>query len=118
MRSLASYILAALVIGLALDFVAPVASIGTSSNRWPSVEISAPAGHQMVNRSGKADRLSFSGKSNLDKTVRDFAPTPAPVIRPVPEGCDPAFSPLSASARLNYASRCVADNSSGRSNAV
>ena len=102
MRSFASYILAALAIGLALDFVAP--AVG-SADRWPSVE--TPRFEQSVNRTGKADRLNVSGRNTLDKTVREL-PAVEPAKRLVPEGCDPAFSPLSASARLNYASRCAA----------
>jgi hypothetical protein len=118
MRSFASYILAALVIGLALDFVAPAVSVGNTPSRWPSVSVSSPTAQQTVNRGVKSDRLNVSGKTTLDKAVRDFAPAQKPAARPVLEGCDPAFSPLSASARLNYASRCVADNSNDHSKAV
>jgi hypothetical protein len=103
MRSLASYILAAFAIAMALDFVVPTAG----SERWPSVEMGAPRLQQNVNRDAKSDRLNATGRGALDKTVRDV-PLVTPVRRQVPEGCDPAFSPLSASARLNYASRCVA----------
>lgn len=115
MRSLASYVLAALVIGMALDFIAPAASVVDASNRWPSLDTVTP----VVNRDGKTDRLdlggnTLSGKTRLEKTVHDVAPA-VPASRPVLEGCDPAFSPLSASARLNYPSRCVADNPDGRS---
>ncbi len=106
MRSIASYILAALVIGLMLDIMAP--ALGSATSRWPSVEASTVRSQQTVNRDGKADRLS--GASTLEKTVREI-PHPTPVVRPVPEGCDPAFSPLSVSARLNFAARCVADAS-------
>ena len=106
---LASYILAALAIGFMLDVIAP--AMGSSStNRWPSVEVSKAA-NQVVNRDAKADRLPASGRSSLEKTVREIPHTPA--TRPVPEGCDPAFSPLSVSAKLNYASRCMADASQG-----
>jgi hypothetical protein len=115
MRSLASYVLVALVIGMALDFIAPAASVVDASNGWPSLDAVTP----IVNRANKTDRLDWggntlSGKSRLEKTVHDVAPA-MPASRPVLEGCDPAFSPLSASAQLNYPSHCVVDNSDGRS---
>ena len=104
MRGLASYILAALAITLALDFVVPASG---TSHSWPGA---APAPfNQSVNREFKSDRLDVSGKNTVNKSVREM---PEPARRAVPEGCDPAFSPLSASARSsNYASRCLADNS-------
>ena len=106
MRSIASYILAALVLGFMLDIFAP--AFGSATNRWPSVEvITSTANQQAVNRDAKGDRLKASGASTLDKTVREI-PHSATVKRNVPEGCDPAFSPLSVSASLNYASRCMA----------
>ena len=114
MRALTSYILAALMIGLALDFVAPsVFPVGLSSNVWPSAEGSASAGLQIVNRAAKANRLQVSAKnhSTQTKTVRDVTPSIMPAARKVPDGCDPAFSPLSASASLNYAAKCVAEYS-------
>jgi hypothetical protein len=118
MRSLASYILAALLIGIALNFAAPASSVnGALAKSWPSAD-QGQIGQQVVNRDGKSDRLLSSGTSSRNiqtntqiKTVREIAPK-APSARSVLKGCDPAFSPLSASARLNYSSRCVADNSS------
>ena len=115
MRNFVPYTLAAFVMGLALNFVAPAAPVSLSTNIWPNVDMP----YQTVNRTGKSDRLPIdiqSNRNNQSKTVRDFAPAGAPTraVRPVPEGCDPAFSPLSASARLNYPSRCLADSSDGR----
>lgn len=104
MRSLATYVLAALLLGLALDFIAPGQSISNASNRWPSIEQAHQ--QQVVERSGKGDRLDAAPKSNVDKSARE-TPRPATPVRTVMEGCDPAFSPLSAARASNFASRCV-----------
>ncbi|MGI8526076.1 MAG: hypothetical protein ACR2K5_07820 [Pseudolabrys sp.] len=107
MRAFTTYILAALLFGIVLDFAA--APVGATSNMWPNAESARSVGTQIVNRGAKADRLQITVKrqSTQIKTVREVTPEAAPMVRSVPEGCDAAFSPLSASARLNYASRCL-----------
>lgn len=99
MRGFASYLLAGILVVLAMDMVAPPIGIGLSVGAWPATEV-APA-VQVVDRSGKGDRLNTS--TTVGK--RQEPVTPPPVLI----GCDPAFSPLSASARANFSGRCVAE---------
>ena len=68
----------------------------------PAVFEAAPA-QTVVNRAGKGDR---------ELTIRDArnssAKKPAASREPkILDGCDPAFSPLTASAKNNFANRCV-----------
>lgn len=59
---------------------------------------------QSVDRTGKADRLILRDGGHLRPSQRMPANQPSPI----PDGCSPAFSPLSSSAKLNYAVRCLA----------
>jgi len=62
---------------------------------------------QAVNRTLKGNRLPLP----VSVEKRQPAPTPAPTTRKPPTimvGCDPAFSPLAASAHANFPGRCVA----------
>ncbi|HZP74862.1 MAG TPA: hypothetical protein VFB45_01850 [Pseudolabrys sp.] len=62
-----------------------------------------------VDRTHKGDRLKMLGASRDSRGQGPVAPNPAR-SSDVPVGCDPAFSPLSSSARAsNFASRCLAD---------
>lgn len=102
MRGFTSYLLAGIFVVLAMDMVAPPIGLNFSIAAWPAV---APA-VQVVDRAGKGDRLQVStsvvNRNQLDQQ--------APAIRPVVMvGCDPVFSPLSASAQANFAGRCVAE---------
>jgi hypothetical protein len=97
MRNLISYLSAGALIVLALDFIAPPIGFRLPVKAWPAVEQGAVM--QSVDRSNKADRLvpAIAKRPTVTK--------PATVL----VGCDPAFSPLSASARANnFPGRCVA----------
>ena len=86
---------------LATAYVAVSAESGLSAFR-PMVIEPAPAAETVVNRTNKGDR----GLKTLD--ARGLA-TPATAAKEhkILEGCDPAFSPLTASAKNNFASRCL-----------
>lgn len=93
---------------LATAYVAVSAETGIDAFR-PSVFEPAPSVESFVNRTNKGDR---------ERTVRDArgpakqnpAPSkPATTAQDkVLEGCDLAFSPLTASAKNNFAGRCLA----------
>lgn len=81
---------------LALELFVPPAGIGLAVNAWSVV----PPGDTMqyVDRTNKGDRLNMS-VTTIDKQRR----APAKIL----VGCDPAFSPLSASASANFPGRCA-----------
>jgi len=93
MRGLVSYLLAAFVVVMALDSVAPI-GLGLARGAIPVAEGSLV---QSVDRSHKADRLPVT----TEKEQRAVQPS-------MLVGCDPGFSPLSVSARANFARRCIA----------
>ena len=98
MRGFASYLLAGILAVLALDVMAPPVGLGLAVGAWPAVQHEKII--QIVDRTHKGDRL-----------VTPTADGKRPVqIKPpgVMVGCEPAFSPLSASARANFSGRCVA----------
>lgn len=94
MRELVSYVIAGALVISALGFLAPPAGL--------AVGISAQTvqGLQTVDRRHKGNRLPEPAAA-----VRKQAPARRPAMM---TGCDPAFSPLSASAKANFAARCVA----------
>jgi hypothetical protein len=112
MCALLRYSAGGLAVLLTTAYVAVSAETGISAFR-PTVIEPASGAQTMVNRSNKGDR---------EVTVRDAR---APVTQPMPataarnrpataakepkilEGCDPAFSPLTASAKNNFAGRCL-----------
>jgi hypothetical protein len=101
MRGLASYLLAGILVMMVLDFVAPPVGLGLAVGAPPVTERFAPAQSQFVDRTNKGDRLivpAYGGKPQ--------APEEPPLVL---IGCDPAFSPLSASASANNVRRCVAE---------
>ena len=91
-----------LIAGAALAVLAPLAAtdliagprIAASQGKHEKFEI------QTVNRAGKSDRLHNPRRATRDSD--DAKPAKIPV------GCDPAFSPLSKGARMNFSSRCLA----------
>ena len=95
MRGFASYLLAGVVVVLALDFIAPPTGLGMAVGAWPAAPMPVI---QAVNRTGKADRMPLPAAIQKRETPRK---SPAMLA-----GCDPVFSPLSASARANFAGRC------------
>jgi hypothetical protein len=99
MRGIASYLLAGVFVVLALDIVAPPAGLGFSPvGASPSSVNNMTL--QSVDRTNKGDRVPVTtiGK-NLPVQQK-----PQKMLT----GCDPAFSPLSAQARVNFARSCVA----------
>ncbi len=91
MRGFVSYLIAGLVI-LAVGFGLSVGAAPIAKN--DSIL-------QTVDRSNKGDRIPVT-------TVGKQQPEPAKKRPSVLTGCDPAFSPLSTSARNNFARSCVA----------
>jgi hypothetical protein len=131
MLKLAPYFAGAVAALVAMDFAPPVKS---AIDEWAGASANASTVQVMntVDRSHKGDRLVPSRPSlgalpaiNNDVafpqvTIRDkeraaAKPVPAeqaqkPIVvrgSKVPIGCDPAFSPLAASASLNFAGRCL-----------
>ena len=97
MRGFASYLVAGILVVLAMDFAAPPAGLGLARGAWPAGEPVPVA--RMVVRAHKGDRLPMlptSGKLPVQQKA------PAMLV-----GCDPMFSPLSASAKVNSPGRCI-----------
>ena len=98
---------------LTTAYVAVSAESGTGAFR-PSVVEPSAVGQTLVNRTTKGDREANLRDARNPSAQRLPAtslekkklPTP-PKERKILEGCDPAFSPLTASAKNNFASRCV-----------
>jgi hypothetical protein len=100
MREFISYILAAIVVVIALDAIAPLAGFGLAIGARPAIEQENATG-QVVDRTHKADRLQVPAANG-----RRMSPPRAPAA--VLVGCEPVFSSLSANARANFAGRCAA----------
>ena len=98
MRGLTSYLLAGILVMLVLDFIAPPAGLGPAVGATSAVGYAAPT--QIVDRTHKGDRLRLPTDVGTQQT-----PSPLPKVM---VGCDPAFSPLLASARASTAGRCIA----------
>jgi hypothetical protein len=98
MRGFASYLVAGVLVVLAMDFIAPPAGLGLALGAWPAVDQNTVV--QSVVRTHKGDRMSAPGTIG-----KPPAPQRSPIIL---VGCDPVFSPLSASARANFPGRCIA----------
>lgn len=98
MRGIASYLIAGVFVVLALDFVAPPIGLGLSPVGATPAAVNDIA-LQSVDRSNKGDRVPVAtmGKNQVEQ------PKPQKMLT----GCDPAFSPLSAQARANFARSCV-----------
>lgn len=98
---------------LTTAYVAVSAESGSGAFR-PTVVEPSPAGQTVINRAAKGDREATLRDAQIPSAQRLPAtsvekkklPTP-PKERKILEGCDPAFSPLTASAKNNFASRCV-----------
>lgn len=97
MRSLISYVMTGMFLGLALYLIAPAGSLGVAAS--PAVEQGALV--QSVNRAHKGNRMTVP-MSTVGKT-RQLPKSPILLA-----GCDPAFSRLSASAQANVSGRCLA----------
>ena len=95
--------LAGLLVGVAIAIALPFAGaevFATLSVPAQATGVAAPALQpvQSVNRAGKTDRLHPSHNA-IGRS--------APKAPKIPEGCDPAFSPLSRGASSNFSSRCL-----------
>lgn len=101
MRGVAAYVLAGILVMLAMDMMAPAGVFGVPVKAWPVVapETMPATIMQSVDRTKKGDRLRAP-------TAADKRPVPqkAPIVL---VGCDPLSSPLSASARANIPGRCL-----------
>ena len=97
MRGFASFLVAGILVVLALDVLAPPVGLGLALGAWVSADQESIM--QSVNRTHKSDRLFVP-----TSTVGKQQPPKAPVVM---VGCEPVFSPLSASARANFPGRCV-----------
>jgi hypothetical protein len=97
MRWLASYVVAGILVVLAMDFFAPPFGLGLPVGAWPAAAQDSLV--QSVVRTNKGDRLM------VPKTIgKQQAPRKSPTML---VGCDPVFSPLSASASANFPGRCI-----------
>jgi hypothetical protein len=92
--------LAGILVGAALAAAAPFAGAEFFATfSAPATAKSIDFAPQTVNRAQKSDRLHEP--QNAIRT--------APAKKPhIPEGCDPAFSPLSKGAASNFSGRCLA----------
>lgn len=99
MRAFASYLMAGILVALALHLFAPPFGLGLAVHAWSAVPPGATL--QYVDRTHKGDRRNVS-VTTVDK--RQMRRTPSKMM----DGCDPAFSPLSVEASANFAGRCAA----------
>jgi hypothetical protein len=100
MRGMVSYLVAGILVVLALNMVAPPIGLGFSSVGASPVAFNGDAAMQSVDRSNKGDRISVT---TIDKRQLEAPRRPTIMLA----GCDPAFSPLAASARANFARSCI-----------
>ena len=94
---------------LATAYVAVSAETGMDAFR-PSVFEPAPSVESFVHRTNKGDR-EFTVRDERGPATQGLAPSKPATTAQEPrilEGCDPAFSPLMASAKNNFAGRCLA----------
>ena len=95
---------------LTTAYVATSAESGISAFR-PTIIEPASAATTVVNRATKGDRAVATRNEAAQRVPTTPAPSkPATAAREpkILEGCDPAFSPLTSSAKSNFASRCMA----------
>ena len=98
MRGCVSYVTAGVVVMLSMDLIVPPVGLGLVVGARPAVDRSSAL--QSVDRKHKGERmpaLTIIGKQQLPLKL------PAVLI-----GCEPVFSPLSASTHANFPGRCVA----------
>jgi hypothetical protein len=95
MRGLVPYLLAGILVVLAMDVVAHTSGLGMALSARPVTEHGAIT--QFVDRTHKGDRLSWPTDVNTQQAL------PKAMV-----GCDPAYSPLLTSARASTAGRCIA----------
>lgn len=98
MRGFASYLIAGLFVLLALGVLAPPVGFGFSSVGAAPAPVYAPL--HVVDRANKGDRMPVT---TISKRQPEMKAAPKMLT-----GCEPAFSPLSVSARANFARSCAA----------
>ena len=101
MRGISSYLLASVAIALAWAFLMPPNGLKPALGSWSSAPVTLtndPMIRQQVDRTHKGDRLKMP--SNVGSRRAPQIPAATLV------GCEPSFSPLSASATV--AGRCIA----------
>lgn len=98
MRGFILYLVAGIFVVAALDIVAPPLGFGLTAGA--SAVSKRDLVPQTVDRTNKSDRLVVPAAAGKEQKPRK-----SPVVL---VGCEPAFSPLSASARANFVGRCVA----------
>ncbi len=93
MRGFMSYILAGILVAIAMAFIAPLAGLSLSVGARSTVERGYAV--QSVNRAHKGDRLMLPAAADQPQL-----PVKSPAIKSptVLVGCEPVFSALSASA--------------------
>lgn len=112
MCALLRYSAGGLAVLLTTAYVAASAESGISAFRAAVIE-PAPAAKTVVNRTTKADRevaiRNVGGSVTQRMPIRPAQNKPATAIKDskILEGCDPAFSPLTGSAKNNFANRCL-----------
>lgn len=87
-------------------YVAVSAESGLSAFR-PTVIEPTGAAQTIVNRMNKGDRELTVRDARVPTSAHDKRKPAAAKEPKILEGCDPAFSPLMASAKNNFASRCL-----------
>jgi hypothetical protein len=97
MRVFALYLIAGILVVLALDMVAPPMGLGFAPVGASPVEFNGDARLQAIDRTNKGDRISVTRVGKRKPAV------PAKMLT----GCDPAFSPLATSAQANFARSCI-----------
>jgi len=127
-HSLGIYFVVGLAALLAIDYRAPPAAVGpamlgqaaTPVGNAASAGASAPL--YSVNRTLKGDRLPLNVSKHMKRdAVRSPSAPPAreipikPALQPkILVGLDPAVSPISVSARLNFVSQYLAEKAMAR----
>jgi hypothetical protein len=108
--------IAGLLLGAALTIIAPLAATDLTAGvvmQRPAVVQSSYA-VQTVNRAAKSNRLHNPMRATRDIENEKQNNKPAKI----PIGCDAAFSPLSKGARMNFSSRCLAENNVGNDRGI
>lgn len=105
MCALVRYSAGGLAAILTTAYISVSAETGTSAFMPGVVGPSAPP-WTIVNRVNKGDREAQApGVARI--TARENRPAEPRKESKILEGCDPAFSPLTAPAKNNYANRCL-----------
>ena len=106
MCALLRYSAGGLAVLLTTAYVAASAESGISAFRAAVIE-PAPLASTAVNRVNKADREVTSRNVRGPMAPSQIKPATAARERKILEGCDPAFSPLTGSAKNNFSNRCL-----------